>query len=116
MTETMTEVKRCTVGRATDSPCAFVATEPAPHHGGDEPAVCALHAADEPLHDEINEYGLALEKVERYLKKARRDENTVLTGDLERLEADYRERLDFFYEVTNGLRAANRKVTVYPGD
>jgi hypothetical protein len=111
----MTEVKRCRMGSKSAAPCQFVATEPDPHYGGDEPAVCALHAADEPLHEEINEYGLALEKVERYLKKARRDENTVLIGDLERLRADYRERLDFFYEVTNGLRAANRKVTVYPG-
>lgn len=115
MTEQMTEVKRCRCGIKTDTPCPFVATEPAHYNDTDEPEMCAYHAADQPLYDEIDEYVIALDKLSRYLKDARGDGNLPLTKDLERLEKDYRERLDFFEGVTDDLMAANKKVTVYMG-
>ena len=118
MTEQITETKWCHMGSKTDNPCPFVATETielyAPIEDG--PHVCAYHVADDPLHDEIDEYSLALEKLEAYRKGARKNYNRVLVKDLERLEADYRERLDWLKDLADRLRAANKKVTVYTGE
>ncbi len=117
MTEQITETKQCRMGIKTDTPCPFVATETVLMYTSveDGPHVCAYHVADDPLCDEIDEYGLALEKMEAYLKGARRNDNRVLVRDLERLEADYRARLDWLQDLDQRFRAANKKVTVYTG-
>ena len=113
MTEQATEVKRCRAGINTDSPCPFVATETSPFYGTDEPAMCAYHAADDALYDEIDEYGVALDIIEGVLRETH--ENYVLRGDLERLKKDYQERLNFFQAVADDFKAANKKVTIYMG-
>ena len=117
MTEQITETKRCHMGRKTDNPCPFVATETVEMYASfeDGPHVCAYHVADNPIHDEIDEYGLALEKLEAYLKGARKNDNRVLVKDLERLETDYRERLDWLKDLSDRLRAANKNVVPFRG-
>jgi hypothetical protein len=118
MTEQATEVTRCRTRSKTDNPCPFVATETIEHYSAiDEgPHVCAYHAADAPLYDEIDEYGLALEKMEAYAKGARKNNNCVLVKDLERLQAEYRERLEWLEDLADRLEAANRDVAVYTGE
>lgn len=113
MSEQITEAKRCLIGSKTDTPCPFVATEPIPHWRTDEPEQCAYHAADDPLLDEIDEYGIALVLVQAYLKAVRKNGNTILMADLERLEKDYHERQERLRSVVDGLKAANKKVEVF---
>ena len=115
MTEQITETERCRMGIKTDNPCPFVATETVEMYTSieDGPHVCAYHVADDPLHDEIDEYGLALEKMEAYLKGARRNDNRVLVRDLERLEADYRARIDWLTDLAKGFKSANKNVTPF---
>ncbi len=108
-----TETKRCEAGKSTDNPCPFVATERMPGWHDGPVLYCAYHVADYPLIDELNDYGIALEIIEESLKKARRHDNVLLIGDLERLKSDYQERSNFFGEVTRGIRSANDKVSVY---
>ncbi len=112
-TETMkTEQKLCLMGRATDSPCPFPATEALPHRfPGDEARLCAFHAASEPLVDESNELGVSLELVRGYLKGARRHPAAApLVGVLERAEADFSERLGIVEKVLGDLWAAEHKL------
>lgn len=115
MTEQITEAKRCCMGIKTDNPCPFVATETVEVYTSieDGPHVCAYHVADDPLYDEIDEYGLALEKLDAYLKGARKNNNRVLVKDLERLGADYRERLDWLTDVAERFKSANKNVTPF---
>ncbi len=98
----------CIMGRSLPDPCPYPATVPLPHrYPGDEPRLCAYHAATEPLSDESNELGVSLELVRAYLKGARRSPQAgQLVAILERVEADFSEREAVVDKVLADLRAA----------
>ena len=107
MTETKTDVGQCIMGRGMEKPCPFPATVRLPRHLFTEAAgICAFHAATEPLAHEQNELGLALEKIEGYLEEAREDDNVLLVGALEHLQADFERRMELADKVLGDLNAA----------
>ncbi len=100
MTETKTDLGACRMGSAMASPCRFPVTAELPHKFGLGFGLCSFHAATEPLVDELNELGVALEKLEAYLKDAREtghDEQLVTA--LERIEADFSGRMELARKV-----------------
>lgn len=105
-----TEQKLCIMGRAMENPCPFPATVALPHRfGGDGevPHLCAYHAATEPLVDESEELGMSLELVRAYLKGASRHSAAApLITVLERVEADFSERMRMVDKVLKDLKAA----------
>jgi hypothetical protein len=112
MTENTVETKLCLLGRSTESPCPFPATE-APSYmlPEGEPQLCAYHAAQEPLAEESNELGVCLELVRAYLEGARDQSGAgPLIEVLERAEADFSERHALAEKVLKDLREAERKL------
>ncbi len=107
-----TEQKLCIMGSAMPNPCPFPATEALPHRfPGDEPHLCAFHAATEPLVEEVNELGVSLELVQAYLKAARRHPTAEpLVVVLERAEAEFSERLELVDKTLKDLEAAEFKL------
>lgn len=108
MTETRTDLGTCGMGSKTAHPCRFPAT--VEMHDGYY-AICAYHAASEPLVDEVNEMGVALEKLEAYLADARetgRDERLVTA--LERIKADFSGRMELAEKVLDALDAAEHQL------
>lgn len=111
MTETRTDLGICGMGSKTEHPCPFPATVELPHKFGDGYGLYAYHAATEPLVDEANELGAALEMIEAYLKDAR--EYTAawrLVEALERIEADFSARMELAEKVLKDLEAAEFKL------
>lgn len=106
------EQKLCIMGRSTDAPCPYPATESLPHRfGGDEAHLCVFHAATEPLVDEVNELGVSLDLVRTYLKDARdHPDARPLVRALERAEADFSERLELVEKVLDDLNAAEHRL------
>ncbi len=77
--------------------------------------LCGFHAATEPLVDEVNELGVALEKLRAYLEDARESSaetggNEQLVTALERIRADFSGRLERAERVLNDLEAAERNL------
>ncbi len=118
MTEQTTERAACMMGRSTPNPCPFPATEALPHRfPGQEPHLCAFHAATEPLVDEQNELAVALELVTRYLEDARGyGAAAPLVALLERAEADFSARLALAEKVLDDLQAAEHKLMRAKGE
>lgn len=112
MTEHATELKACLVGRSTDRPCLFPATEvPSYLLPEGEMQMCAFHAAMEPLVEESNEFGVCLELLWDYLKGARSHYAAgPLVEVLERVEADFACRHALAEKVLNDLLAAESKL------
>jgi hypothetical protein len=108
MTENAAELELCLMGRSTENPCPFPATEALPDRlSGDGPHLCAYHAAQEPLVEESNTFGVCLELVRVYLKGARRQAQAEpLVEVLERAEADFAERYAVAGKVLEDLRTA----------
>ncbi len=105
--------KLCIVGQSTDSGCIYPATESLPHRFGrqGEPHMCAYHAALDPLWDDVNEMNLSLVLVRAYLKGARHHPGAgPLVTALERIEADFAERVGVVHKVLDDLREAERKL------
>ena len=98
----------CIMGAATESPCTYPAAEPLPRWVDEVPRLCAFHAAQEPLVDEVNELGVALEMLEAHLSDARDSggETGKLVTALERTCADFSGRLEIAERVLEDLRAA----------
>jgi hypothetical protein len=103
--------ERCLMGRSTETPCPFPATEPVPHWLEEEPELCAFHAATVPLADESDEIGVCLELVRAYLKGARRHPAAApLVQALERVESDFSARRERVDKVREDLEAAERRL------
>ena len=100
----------CWMGSATESPCTYPATEPIRGLTDGAPALCAYHAATQPLMDEYDHLNLALELLRSYQKGARRHDNTPLIFALEQLEADFRRRLEVVGRVADDLREADTRL------
>ncbi len=100
----------CFVGASTGSPYPYPATEPVPGFSDRMPRMCAYHAALEPLMDEHDALGLALELLPSYLKGARRHHNAPLIFALEHLEADFRRRFDVVSRTVEELRDADMRL------
>jgi hypothetical protein len=99
----------CIMGAATESPCPRPAIDPVPGWEDETPMLCAFHAAQEPLVDEVNELGVALEKLEAYLNDAREiGAGEQLVRALERIHADFSGRLEIAQRVLEDLDEAHR--------
>ena len=101
----------CIMGAQTEHPCPYPATEPVPGWDTEAPMLCAFHAATEPLVDEVNDLGVALEKLAAYLEDARETEgNEQLIRGLERIAEDFSGRLEIAERVLSDLEAAEHKL------
>jgi hypothetical protein len=112
MMENATEQKLCIMGRSTDSPCPYPASESLPDLFGEGgPHLCAYHDATMPLAEESDELAVSLELVREYLEGARAYPGaSPLIEALERAEADFTARLAHVQEVLNDLRAAEHRL------
>jgi hypothetical protein len=108
MTEARTDLGTCAMGSKTARPCPFPATV---EMRGGYYAICAFHAATEPLVGEVNELGVVVELLRGYLKDAR--EYTAaesLVTALERIEVDFSGRLRLAEKVLDDLEAAEYRL------
>jgi hypothetical protein len=102
----MSEVK-CLYGSSTERPCPRPGTvqwEGQPAHV----RVCEVHAALEPLKDEVTDLGVALEVFNEWARCAEELDNQPLLGLLARARGEFRERLEFLQEQHEALRLAGR--------
>jgi hypothetical protein len=107
VTEIRNAAKACVMGRATEHPCPYPATEAIGGRRGGPPVLCAFHAATEPLVLEQEEMAVSLELVRDYLEAAREHPAAgPLVEALERLAAEYAGRFERVDGVMRDLQAA----------
>jgi hypothetical protein len=94
------------------SPCPYPASKPLPRWEDAGPRICDYHAAQQPLIDELDATGVALEMVEHYLKDAREShaETDILVAALERIRVDFSGRFELAKRVIEDLDAAEDKL------
>ena len=103
----MTEVK-CIHGASTERSCPRPGTVP---YWEDDPSgvkLCEVHAALEPVRDEINDLSLALEKLEELQEYGREWGNQPVLGLVERARAEFTERQEFLERHAQAVSLAGR--------
>lgn len=103
----MSEV-RCTWASATENPCSRPGTVEQPDRLPAGVKLCEVHAAIIPLWDDVNDLGLALEKLEELEEYAEESGNRPLLGLMERARAEFSERLQFLEEHLKSVSHAGR--------
>ena len=101
---------RCLMGRATGHGCPFP-VEPAPRWSPHEPPrLCAFHAATEPLVEEENQVGIALELLEEWARRADELDNRPLQHLIGGARQEFGERLALIEGVLEDLRSAEMRL------
>jgi hypothetical protein len=108
MTEARTEQPTCIMGRSTGEPCGRPATEPIPRYGDEGLELCAFHAALEPLYQEAEDLSAALALFKEWRKEARKYGNQPLLGLLDRVRAEFSERLKLLDQSAEALEGAEK--------
>ena len=97
----------CTYGSSTENPCPRPGT--AARRGVPEVLLCQVHAALEPLWDEVDDLGLALEKLEELEQYATEWDNQPIKGLVERARVEFAERKEFLERHAQAVSLAGRK-------
>ena len=115
MTEQTTNLGRCKMGAATDTPCTRPDVEPLAYElpesirdeVGDVGGICRFHLAMEPMWAEVDELAIALETVDAWKKAAERRGNEYLVRITFQAHADLSERLEFLEGNLEAIKKAD---------
>jgi hypothetical protein len=110
MTEIREATGTCIMGRSTEHPCTYPATESIRRWDDGAPVLCAFHAATEPLSEEADALALGLDLFEDWEANARQHDNEPLLELLGRARAEFSGRLERANKVLDDLRAAEFKL------
>ncbi len=99
------------MGRSSESPCPFPATEPVSRWSDRVPQLCAYHAATEPLVEEESDLHMALDELlPEWQKRADELANRPLHDVLWRAQEELEQRLALIEGVVEDLAAAERRL------